>query len=134
MTERKPPTEAWDSFVERQIREAQQSGEFDRLPGFGKPLAEADEPSDDMWWIREKLRRERLSVLPPALSIRLDVQRTLHAAWKLDSELAVRRVIEALNERIRQANFAAVWGPPCTTMPLDIDNIVGRWRAHQRER
>ena len=37
MTERKGPTD-WESWIEQQIREAQARGEFDDLPGKGKPL------------------------------------------------------------------------------------------------
>ena len=46
-------------FVERMIEEAIARGEFDDLPGEGKPL-----PTDDVgpgWWIRsyvERMRRE----------------------------------------------------------------------------
>ena len=34
----------WDSLAEQRIREAQASGEFDNLPGFGKPIPGIDEP------------------------------------------------------------------------------------------
>ena len=37
MTERKGPTD-WESWIDQQIREAQARGEFDDLPGKGKPL------------------------------------------------------------------------------------------------
>jgi len=37
VTERKGPTD-WESWIEQQIREAQARGEFDDLPGKGKPL------------------------------------------------------------------------------------------------
>jgi hypothetical protein len=32
------PLRAWESAIDRQIREAQERGEFDNLPGRGKPL------------------------------------------------------------------------------------------------
>lgn len=35
---RRKPGESWQSFVERQIQEAQAQGAFDNLPGHGKPL------------------------------------------------------------------------------------------------
>jgi DnaJ family protein C protein 28 len=35
---RRKPGEGWQSFVERQIQEAQAEGAFDNLPGCGKPL------------------------------------------------------------------------------------------------
>lgn len=38
MTERKRPPRDWESSVERQIRDAMERGDFDGLPGNGKPL------------------------------------------------------------------------------------------------
>ncbi|WP_037834016.1 DnaJ family domain-containing protein, partial [Streptomyces sp. NRRL S-481] len=37
MTERKPPGVDFGSWVDKQIRDAETRGEFDRLPGAGKP-------------------------------------------------------------------------------------------------
>jgi DnaJ family protein C protein 28 len=37
MVEKKGPRD-WESWIDQQIREAQQRGEFDNLPGKGKPL------------------------------------------------------------------------------------------------
>ena len=37
MAEKKGPKD-WESWIDEQIREAQQRGEFDNLPGKGKPL------------------------------------------------------------------------------------------------
>jgi hypothetical protein len=36
-----------ESLVEKQIREAQEQGEFDNLPGAGKPLRGIDAGRDD---------------------------------------------------------------------------------------
>ena len=76
MTPRKPPGIGWESWVERQIREAQERGEFDDLPGHGKPLDDVDRSRDEMWWVRKKLRREKVSYSPPALSLRVEVDET----------------------------------------------------------
>jgi hypothetical protein len=38
MTERKPPGMSFESWVDKQIREATERGEFDGLPGAGKPI------------------------------------------------------------------------------------------------
>ena len=38
MTDRKPPGVGFQTWVERQIREAMERGEFDNLPGKGKPI------------------------------------------------------------------------------------------------
>jgi hypothetical protein len=70
MTERKPPGIGFQAWVERQIREAMERGEFDNLPGAGKPIADLDKPHDELWWIKQKLRRENLSYLPATLALR----------------------------------------------------------------
>lgn len=129
MTDRKPPQKTWESFVEEQIREAQDAGEFDHLPGFGKPLPGLDEPYDENWWLKEKIQREQISALPPGLAIRVEVHKTLERLGTLHSEAAVRREVEILNGKIREANFAAVWGPPSTTLPLDVEEVISQWRA-----
>ncbi|SMC89901.1 DUF1992 domain-containing protein [Lentzea albidocapillata] len=43
MTQRKPPGMGFESWIDRQIREAQERGEFDNLPSAGKPLPGAGE-------------------------------------------------------------------------------------------
>jgi DnaJ family protein C protein 28 len=40
----------WDEIVERQIAEAQERGEFDDLPGKGKPLDLMENPFADPGW------------------------------------------------------------------------------------
>lgn len=47
--------------AENKIRAAIEAGDFDNLPGLGKPAAICDEPYDPFWWIRRKLRRENLT-------------------------------------------------------------------------
>jgi DnaJ family protein C protein 28 len=44
------PIAAWDSLVERRIREAQEQGLFDDLPGKGKPLDLSENPFLDSSW------------------------------------------------------------------------------------
>jgi hypothetical protein len=47
-------------IAEDKIRSAIKAGEFDHLPGFGKPLRVVEEPYDENWWLRRKLQAERL--------------------------------------------------------------------------
>jgi hypothetical protein len=132
VSQKKPPGISWESFVERQIREAQDVGAFDNLPGFGKPLAELDEPEDDLWWVKSLLKREKLSILPPSLEILRTVEQGLETIAGLRHEDEVRRAVATLNDRIRRANFAITWGPPSTVGLLDADEVVARWRTRQR--
>lgn len=48
--------------AEDKIRAAIAAGEFDNIPGLGKPHPIIDEPYDPMWWIRRKLAREQIKV------------------------------------------------------------------------
>jgi hypothetical protein len=134
MTERKPEDQDWGSFVERQIEDAVVKGEFANLPGFGKPFEFGGDDQDENWWIKQKLRQEKISVLPPALAIRLDVQKCLDTIGSLQNEDDVRAAVEELNERIRRANIASSFsGPPCTTMPLTTSEVIENWRKARHQ-
>jgi hypothetical protein len=49
----------YESLPERLIREAIEDGEFDVLPGAGKPLPGAGVPDEELWWVREWLKRNQ---------------------------------------------------------------------------
>lgn len=125
---KKPEGMSWESFSEHLIAQAQAAGEFDNLPGFGKPLPDLDRPHDDAWWVKQTARREKLNLLPPGLAIRVDVQQTMSRVWAAPSEEAVRAQLVALNERIAQANFACVSGPPSDVALIDVESTVAEWR------
>ena len=74
MTERKPPGTSWESWIEAQIRVAQEQGAFDNLPGAGKPLPNMDQEYDPMWWVKQLAEREQLSLLPPSLELARKVE------------------------------------------------------------
>jgi hypothetical protein len=134
MTEQKPPNIRWESWVERKIRESVERGEFDNLPGSGRPLPDLAQPYDELWWLRKKLREEKLSIDPPALTLRkeVDVARLRIAA--AGTEADVRRLVAAINERIVDANSHITFGPPSDTVPLDADEVVADWRSARSRR
>lgn len=74
MTPSEPPVA--ESWVERQIREAAERGEFDGLDGAGEPLAVLDEPYEPTWWVKRWLEREGIS--------RVELTETLkqRSAWR----------------------------------------------------
>jgi Domain of unknown function (DUF1992) len=92
-----------ETVVERQIRLAQERGDFDDLPGRGKPLPGLDGPDDEHWWVKGYLRREGLStepLLPTPLQLRREAERLPATVADLPSEQAVRDVARDLNRRI----------------------------------
>jgi hypothetical protein len=134
MTERKPPGITWESWIERQIRQGVERGDFDGLAGHGRPIADLDQPHDDLRWVREKLRREKASFLPPTLAVRKELDDTRDRIAAADTEAEVRGLVAAINERIRLVNATATAGPPSTLVPLDVERVVERWRDQRPER
>jgi hypothetical protein len=131
MTERKPPGVSFETWVERQIREATERGEFDNLPGAGKPIADLDKPHDELWWVKQKLRREHLSYLPPTIALRKEAEDALLAASRAGSEAQVRRIVADINRKILDGNRKAASGPPLNLMPFDVEQVVRTWREQR---
>ncbi|MET8470956.1 DUF1992 domain-containing protein [Streptomyces sp. NPDC006422] len=133
MTERKPPGVSFESFVDKQIRDAERRGEFSSLAGAGKPFESASDVTyDENWWIKGKLAREGFSVLPPSLALRKEAEDTLAALPKAPSERVVRRTLAELNDKIRDMMFKPPPGPPLGLKPYtadEIDELVRQWRA-----
>ena len=52
--------DAYESWVERQIREAIERGEFDNLPGAGQPIPGLNGRDEENWWVKRFLEREKI--------------------------------------------------------------------------
>lgn len=128
---RKPAHLSWESFAERRIREAAEAGAFERLPGLGQPIPGIDEPLDENWWVRKKLREENLSVVPPTIAARRDIEQVRNEITRIASEAEVRRRLIALNDRIRQAIYSTTLGPADGVQLLDIDRELASWRTRR---
>ncbi|MFI6372228.1 DUF1992 domain-containing protein [Streptomyces sp. NPDC050546] len=135
MTERKPPGVDFESWVDKQIRDAETRGEFERLPGAGKPLpADVDSTYDELWWIKRKMAREGFSVLPPALALRKEAEDALTAALAAPSERIARKIITEINDKIREMMFKPPPGPPLGKKPYDVEDVVRQWRERRADR
>jgi hypothetical protein len=132
VAERKPPGVSWESWIDRQIREGMERGEFDDLPGHGKPIRDLDRPRDELWWVKEKLRREALSYLPPTLAVRKELDDARDRIAATDSEATVRDIVAAINRRIVAVNSRVTGGPPSTLVPLDVEQVVEDWKRDSR--
>lgn len=136
MTERRPRGVSVESWVERQIREAEERGAFDNLPGAGKPLPGLGKPHDEMWWIRQKMAREGVpagALLPESLKLRKEVAALPETVRGLPSERAVRDVVAQLNRRIAEW-LRAPSGPLVRVVPVRADEVVEQWRADRPTR
>ena len=128
MTQRKPPGTSWESWIDTQIRTAMEDGAFDNLPGAGKPLPNYGQEFDPLWWVKRLVQREQVNVLPPALELLRKVETELAAIEKLEDEAAIRRHLAALNVEIAKVNATVVEGPPTRLSPLNVEQVVARWR------
>jgi hypothetical protein len=123
-------TSWYESHIDRQIREAQERGEFDDLPGAGRPLPDHGELYDEDWWIRDLARRERLpGGIPPTLRLRREVEDLPDELGSFRTEESLRRAVADLNTRIERARRGLIEGPATLLRPLDADAIVEAWRS-----
>lgn len=132
MAERKPPGVGWETWIDRQIREGMERGDFDGLPGHGKPLRDLDRPRDEMWWVKDKLRREAVSYLPPTLAVRKELDDARARIAASGDEAEVRRIVADINAKIVAVNSRVTDGPPSTLVPLDVELVVADWAAARR--
>jgi hypothetical protein len=130
MTKRKPPGVGFESWVDRQIREAADRGDFDDLPGTGKPIPGLSDPHEELWWLKSHLRREGLpteALLPTPLLLRKEIERLPDTVRDLPSEREVRDAVE-LNLRIVDW-LRSRSGPQVHVGPVNADDVVEQWRA-----
>ncbi|MGJ0121263.1 DUF1992 domain-containing protein [Williamsia sp. MIQD14] len=131
-----PP--APESRVDRLIREASERGDFDDLPGLGKPLdlRGLDDPD---WWAKKKIRDEGLDssvLLPATLQLRREREEYPESLRDIRDEEAVRRILVDFNRRVKRERLAPSLGPASRIVvsTIDVEDMVERWRALLRHR
>ena len=111
-TARTPTAADRHAYVETAIQQAIRRGDFDDLPGAGKPLR-LTETHDPDWWIRRKIQSEQLRGLgPPALSLRVEHAELDARLDELSREDDVRDHVEDFNRRVIEARRQLLGGPP----------------------
>ena len=130
------PTAAYRAaYVETAIQQAIRRGEFDNLPGAGKPLPGLNGRHDPDWWIRRKIESEQLTGLgPPALTLRSEDAALDDRLDGMHREEDVRAAIDDFNLRVKEARRQLLGGPPVVTQLRDPDHAVRAWRERRRER
>jgi hypothetical protein len=124
----------YESWVERQIREAMERGEFDNLPGAGKPIPGLTGQDEENWWVKRFLEREQIPMpLPTSLALRKEVAQLPQALAGVQDEESVRQMVDELNERIRDSHRRRVDGPPLVVGLVDVEAVLAEWRRnHER--
>ena len=130
---RRPSAPVYETPADRAIREAMERGEFDDLPGSGKPLPPLGDPNDPLWWVRGLAEREQLDftgALPPAIALRKEAAGFPESLLDLRSEESVRKVLEDFNKRVRKDRLRLPEpGLPQVLAPtVDVEALVAQWR------
>jgi len=122
-------------YVDLEIQQAVARGEFDDLPGFGKPIQSLGTQHDPDWWVKQLIEREQITgVLPPALQLRTDDAQLDDRLDRITTEREVRAELEDFNDRVRKARIQPLGGPPMITQERDVDAEVERWDARRSAR
>ena len=126
----------FESPVEKQIRLAQERGDFDNLPGAGKPLDLGD-LNDPDWWVKRLAKREQLDLggaLPGALGLRKEASGFPESFADVRREEQVREILDDFNKRVLADRLRPAVGrlPPAIARTVDIDDLVRQW-AQLRE-
>lgn len=122
------------SWVDLQIRQAMERGEFDDLPGQGKPIQDLGVEHDPDWWVKKLVERENIALLPPAIALRkedAELDRRLDA---VTAESEVRRELEDFNRRVVETRRQLQGGPPVVTPTRDVDAEVAAWKERRTAR
>ncbi|MDN5599025.1 MAG: DUF1992 domain-containing protein [Brachybacterium sp.] len=115
--------------IESAIEQAARRGDFDDLPGAGKPL---DLPSshDPDWWINQRIASgdiDRQALLPVVVLLRKEFENRDETLAALPHERAAREYAEEFTERVHQDRrenpFQTMLAPA-----WDPDDAVQRWR------
>ncbi len=125
---------SYESTADRLIREAQERGEFDNLPGEGKPLSGLDGRHDPDWWVKGLMEREQVSVLPPSLALRKQVADLPQTLATESSEANVRAIVTSLDQLVLQSHRSALDGPRAFVKRIDVDAVVAQWKQGRLDR
>jgi len=115
------------SWVDLQVRQAMERGEFDNLPGQGKPIEDLGVEHDPDWWIKKLVERENIAILPPALALRKEDAELDARLDRMTAEAEVRRELADFNKRVVEARRQLQGGPPVVTPTRDADAEVAAW-------
>jgi hypothetical protein len=100
-----------DNIAERKIREAIENGEFDDLPGAGKPLDMEDDSN-----VPEDLRLaykilKNADCLPPELELRKEIRQMEDLLSEMPDEKERYRTVKKINYQILKLNMMGKKSP-----------------------
>ena len=111
-------------LIERRIREAQERGDFDNLPGKGEPLKLEDDSH-----VPEELRLaykilKNANCLPPELALQKEIRQMEDMLSNIPDEKERYRLIRKINLRITGLNMMGRKSPLLEESQLYYDKII----------
>lgn len=96
---------AFQSIVEKRIKEAQERGDFDNLPGQGQPIQLEDDSHipEDMRLVYKILKNA--DCIPPELQLRKEIRQMEDMLEGIPDEKEKYRQIKKINYKILQINL-----------------------------
>jgi len=134
---RAPTDAARAAAAEVAIQQSMRRGDFENLPGAGKPLPGigTDARHDPDWWMRRKIEREQLrGIGPAAYTLRTEdagLDERLDALHRPDE---VRAAVEDFNARVIEARRQLLGGPPVVTQLRDVETELAAWEQRRVDR
>ena len=117
---------AFQKIVEKRIREAQQNGEFDNLPGRGEPMTLEDDSH-----IPEELRLtykilKNANCLPPELQLRKEIRQMEDMLDRIPDEKEKYRQMKKINYKIMQLNMMGKNSPLLAEREIYYEKLVDK--------
>jgi hypothetical protein len=122
------------TWVDLQVRQAMERGEFDDLPGQGKPIEDLGVEHDPDWWVKKLVEREKIALLPPAIALRKEDAELEARLDAITVEREVRRELDDFNRRVVETRRQLQGGPPVITPERDVDAEVAAWAERRTAR
>ncbi|MCJ7810128.1 MAG: DUF1992 domain-containing protein [Desulfobulbaceae bacterium] len=117
---------AFQKIVEKRIKEAQQNGEFDNLPGRGEPMNLEDDSH-----IPEELRLtykilKNANCLPPELQLRKEIRQMEDMLDQIPDEKEKYRQMKKINYKIMQLNMMGKNSPLLAEREIYYEKLVDK--------
>ncbi len=125
---------AWMKLVERRIKEAEEQGAFDNLPGKHKPIKLEDYGNmpDDLRLAYKILKNA--GCLPPELQLRKDIRRMEDLLEHISDEKEAYRLIKEINFRIMKLNMMGKRSPMLEENQVYYKKVLEKIRQKRQEK
>ncbi len=116
----------FQKIIEKRIREAQEKGEFDNLPGSGRPLEIEDDSNvpDDLRLAYKILKNA--DCLPPELQLKKEIRRMEDMLDDMPDEKERYRAIKKINYKIMKLNMMGRGSPLLEETELYYNKLLGK--------